>query len=109
MSTSFFSPNPDKAWVEKFFLIYSPIWMGLMAFPMFTDLQSWTNAQLLLHAAVVMLPVFIVPLILHKKYTTKKWYESYFLKVILYLFIFSFWGNYSCAEYFFDVSGIVFR
>ena len=26
-----FSENPSKAWGEKFFLVYSPVWMALMA------------------------------------------------------------------------------
>ncbi|MEZ4287195.1 MAG: hypothetical protein R3A47_03420 [Polyangiales bacterium] len=35
-----FSSNPDKAWAEKFFLIYSPIWMGFMGAVMATGLTK---------------------------------------------------------------------
>jgi hypothetical protein len=29
-----FSENPSKAWGEKFFLLYSPVWMTMMALVM---------------------------------------------------------------------------
>lgn len=107
---SLFSSNPDKAWVEKFFLIYSPVWMALMAMMMLTGwVASWTDTQLLIHGCVVMLPIFIVPFFLHKKYSDKKWTDSYFLKANLYLFIFGFWGNYAGSEYFFDLLGMVYN
>ena len=105
-----FSPNSDKAWVEKLFLLYSPVWMLLMAIMMVTGWdKSWGNIPLLLHGAVVALPVFFLPLILHKKYSEKKWTESYFLKVNIYLLVFGFWGNYAGSEYFFDLLGMVYH
>lgn len=105
-----FSPNPDKAWVEKYFLIYSPIWMALMAMMMLTGWdKSWGDTALLLHGALVALPVFIVPFLLHKTYSDKKWSDSYFLKANIYLFVFGFWGNYAGSEYFFDLLGMVYH
>ena len=45
-----FSANPDKAWVEKFFLLYSPVWMASMAMMMFTGWdKTWGDGALLLH------------------------------------------------------------
>ncbi len=105
-----FSPNPDKAWVEKFFLIYSPIWMALMALMMFTGwVKTFNDAQLLIHSLIVMLPIFVVPCLLQKKYSNVPWTQSYFLKANLYLLIFGFWGNYFGSEYFFDLLGMVYN
>ena len=108
--SSLFSSNPDKAWVEKFFLAYTPVWMALMALMMFTGwVKSFSDGQYLLHGLVVMLPIFIVPLIVHKKFSSTPWQQSYFLKANLYLFIFGFWGNYFGSEYFFDLLGMVYH
>ncbi len=105
-----FSPNPDKAWVEKFFLAYSPIWMALMAMMMFTGwAKTWDNIALLLHGCVVMLPIILVPALLQKRFSSIPWRESYFIKANIYLFIFGFWGNYAGSEYFFDLLGMVYH
>lgn len=110
MIQSLFSANPDKAWVEKFFLIYSPVWMALMAMMMFTGWAgSWSDGALLLHGCAVMLPIIVIPFFLQGKYSEKKWTESYFLKANVYLFIFGFWGNYAGSEYFFDLLGMVYN
>lgn len=108
-SSRWFSPNPDKAWVEKFFLIYSPVWMASMAMMMFTRWdKTWDDTALLLHGFLTALPVLLVPALLAKRYSTQRWQDSYWLKANLYLFVFGFFGNYFGSEYFFDVLGMVY-
>lgn len=105
-----FSENPDKAWVEKFFLIYSPVWMASMGMMMLTGWdKTWTDAALLAHAFATALPVLVVPALLARRYTGQPWHDSYWLKANLYLFVFGFFGNYFGSEYFFDVLGMVYR
>lgn len=106
-----FSSNPDRAWAEKFFLLYSPVWMALMALMMLTGwTTSSSDTQLLLHATLVAAPLFIIPALLHKRYSPQiAWHESYWCKCNLYLFIFGFFGNYFGSEYFFDVLGMVYN
>lgn len=73
-----FSENPDKAWVEKFFLIYTPVWMASMAVMMFTGWDaSFSDNALLIHAFATALPVFLVPMLLARRYSDKAWHESY--------------------------------
>ena len=58
-----FSPNPDKAWVEKWFLIYSPLWMASMAMMMFTGWdKSFGDTALLWHGILTALPAILVPM-----------------------------------------------
>jgi cycloeucalenol cycloisomerase len=110
MNRSLFSGNPDKAWVEKFFLIYSPVWMAAMAFMMLTGAdKNWGDTALLVHGLATALPVLLVPMLLARRFTTKAWYESYWFKANLYLFVFGFFGNYFGSEYFFDVLGMVYK
>lgn len=108
---SWFSTNPDRAWAEKFFLVYSPIWMLLMAVMMITGwVSSFNDTLLLLHGALVALPLVLVPALLRRgKNPENCWYKSYWFKANLYMFVFGFFGNYFGSEYFFDVLGMVYR
>lgn len=104
-----FSANPDKAWVEKFFLLYSPVWMASMAMMMFTGWdKSWGDSALLWHGALTAAPVLLGPALLSSRFGTTTWVKSYWLKANLYLFVFGFFGNYFGSEYFFDVLGMVY-
>ncbi|RLU01699.1 MAG: hypothetical protein D9N11_11625, partial [Ketobacter sp.] len=61
-----FSDNPDRAWGEKFFLAYSPVWMLSMAMMMFTGWQgTFSDSALLLHSLSVALPLLLLPLLLY--------------------------------------------
>lgn len=109
-SPRWLSPNPDKAWVEKFFLAYTPAWMASMGFMMLTGAdKSWSDAALLAHALATALPVLLVPMLLAGRQGGVPWRRSYWLKANLYLFVFGFFGNYFGSEYFFDVLGMVYR
>jgi cycloeucalenol cycloisomerase len=109
MNNNWFSSNSDKAWVEKFFLIYSPVWMASMAVMMLTRWdKTWGDSALLAHAIATALPVLLIPALLASRYTDKPWYDSYWLKANLYLAVFGFFGNYFGSEYFFDVLGMVY-
>jgi cycloeucalenol cycloisomerase len=106
----FFSSNDDKAWVEKFFLIYSPVWMGAMAVMVVTGWSAQLgNTAMLVSAAATALPALLIPMVLAPRFTTRKWHESYWLKANLYLFFFGFFGNYIGSAYFFDVLGMVYH
>ena len=109
-SGRWFSNNPDKAWVEKFFLIYSPVWMTSMAIVILTGAdKSWGDTALLVHAFATALPVFILPMLLAPRFTDRPWYDSYWFKANVYLFVFGFFGNYFGSEYFFDLLGMVYN
>lgn len=106
---SWFSDNPDKAWVEKLLLAYSPIWMGSMAVMVVTGWdKTFSNGALLVHAFGTATPVLVAPALLAPRYTNKAWHESYWFKVNLYLIVFSFFASYFGSEYFFDLLGMVY-
>lgn len=108
--SSWFSTNPDKAWVEKFFLIYSPVWMAAMGLQVAVGAdKTWSDGALLAYSFVVALGPLFIPMLLARRYTQKPWYDSYWLKAYLYLFTFQFFGSYFGSEYFFDVLGMVYN
>ncbi len=103
-----FSLNPDRAWGEKFFLCYIPVWITLFA--------AWSTAfdggnrgdvATLAFGLVIALPLLLVPALVAPA-NGLKWYESYWLKANLFIFIVNFSGNYFVSEYFFDVLGMIY-
>lgn len=110
LASHWFSSNPDKAWVEKFFLAYSPLWMASMGCMMLTGAdKTWSDGALLVHGLLTALPVLLVPMLIARRFTSQPWYDSYWLKANLYLFVFGFFGNYFGSEYFFDMLGMVYH
>lgn len=106
-----FSKNPSKAWGEKFFLVYSPIWILIMALTVITGVGNKTgDIGNLVQAIIIAAPLFIIPLIIRKETNLgRKWHQTYWFKANLYIIIFSIFGNYFGCEYFFDILGMVYK
>jgi len=103
------SANPDKAWGEKFFLLYSPVWMtafGIYQRTRFGDRLG--DAGNLLVTLAIFAPVWIVPAMLRRG-SARPWYESYWFKFNLWIFVYAAIGSYFLSEYFFDVLGMVYN
>lgn len=105
-----FSENPSKAWGEKFFLIYSPIWMSLIGLVMvlgITDrVGEWGFIAI---GLAVALPLVVVPALVRDETSLgRAWYQTYWFKANLYIGIFGFAANYFGSEYFFDILGMVY-
>lgn len=105
-----FSPNPSKAWGERFFLLYSPVWMAgmglVMALGVPARIGEWGFLGI---GSAVALPLVLIPaLIRDERSIGRRWYQTYWLKANLYIAIFNFAANYFGSEYFFDVLGMVY-
>ena len=104
-----FSANPDRAWGEKFFLAYVPVWIAMLVlFEAFFDTGSFGDGPVLLLGLVIALPLFVVPAVIGSR-KELPWHDSYWFKAFLYVFIVNFSGNYFITEYFFDVLGMVYH
>src|SRR3989442_6946678 len=99
------SANPDKAWGEKFFLAYSPLWM--IAFGVYQ--RSRLGDRLgdvgnLIITLAIFAPLWLVPPLLRRgEQGRRRWYESYWLKFNLWILIYSAIGSYFFSEDCFDV------
>ncbi len=103
------SANPDKAWGERFFLLYSPIWM--VAFGLYQRTRVGDrlgDLGNLLVTLAIFLPVWVVPALVHPP-SARRWYESYWFKFNLWIFVYAAIGTYFLTEYFFDVLGMVYH
>ncbi len=106
-----FSENPDKAWGEKFFLIYTPIWILQTAMAVvFGYGKTMGDFGSIIYSLFVAGPFVVVPFLIYKEAKAgKPWYKTYWFKANLYIAIFSLLGNYYGSEYFFDVLGMVYN
>lgn len=105
-----FSENPSKAWGEKFFLAYSPLWMSFIGLVMGLGVTKRIGEWGFLAIGIaVALPLVAVPaLIRDERPIGRAWYRTYWFKANLYIGIFNFAANYFGTEYFFDVLGMVY-
>ncbi len=106
-----FSANESKAWGEKFFLIYSPVWMLIIG--VVTGLGIHKNlgdVGYMVLASVIALPLVIIPAIFrNESHLNHRWYQTYWFKANLYIFIYSFPASYFGTEYFFDILGMIYK
>ena len=105
----FFSPNPDKAWAEQFFLKYSLVWPVLFGL--------WASSGLhlrvgdggnLIATCVIAAPNVVIPY----WYCPSKHlpvYDTFWFKYLLWIFIYAFVATYFWTEYFFDVLGMKYE
>jgi len=103
------SSNPDKAWGERFFLLYSPVWM--LAFGIYQRSRvgdRFGDVGNLLVTLAIFAPVWLVPALLHRP-ADRRWYETYWFKFDVWILVYSAIGTYFLTEYFFDVLGMVYH
>lgn len=108
---SIFSTNPDKAWCEKFYLLYSCIWPILFVlwamsgyYLLFGDIGN--NLIIILMGA----PNIIIPYLYCPQDENKKSiFEYYWVKFNIWILIFSFVASYVYSEYFFDILGMIYN
>jgi cycloeucalenol cycloisomerase len=104
-----FSKNPSKAWAEKFFLYYLPFFFALNAAK---QVFGWMDVGTAWHIGqnvLMLLPLYLVPLLIRDETQLgRKWYETYWFKANLWIWIFAFFATYFFTEYFFDVLGMIY-
>lgn len=108
-SPRWFAANPGKAWSEKWFLLYSPVWMAAMAAMMLGGVdEHFGDLGFVLWGLLMAVPFVAVPAMLSPENAGRRWYQTFWFKANLYMAIFGFFGNYFGSEYFFDVLGMVY-
>jgi cycloeucalenol cycloisomerase len=105
-----FSADPGKAWAERFFLLYTPVWILAVAIVMLGGLvPRWGDGELLIFSVAVAAPLLVIPALRQRSVpalAATPWTRSYWLKFNLWIFIFVWIGTYFLTHYFFDVLGM---
>jgi cycloeucalenol cycloisomerase len=106
-----FSPNPSKAWGEKFSLAYTPFWIVCMGVLMQTGTGGrWGDFTLNLAMLAIFAPVLVVPALLRDETSLgRPWYRTYWLKFNVWIGVYAAIGSYFGSEYFFDVLGMIYN
>jgi cycloeucalenol cycloisomerase len=105
-----FSADPGKAWAERFFLLYSPVWIAAVAWALLSGaVLTWDDPTFLAFGLAVGAPPVLVPALLHRRVPGLhgvRWYDSWWFKFNAWIFLFVFVGTYFLTHYFFDVLGM---
>lgn len=108
--SSWFSADPGQAWAERFFLLYSPIWIALVAWALLSGaVLAWDDPTYLAFGLLCGAPPVLVPALLHRRVPALRavpWHQSYWFKFNVWIFLFVFVGTYFLTHYFFDVLGM---
>lgn len=104
------SDDPGKAWAERFFLLWTPVWIAAVGVVMATGaLKRWDDGDFMLFSVAVSAPLLVIPALLHRRVpalAATPWYASYWFKFNLWIFLFVWVGTYFLTHYFFDVLGM---
>jgi cycloeucalenol cycloisomerase len=101
-----FSKNPDKAWGEKFFLLYLPVFvvyntvMQQMGWLDTGNFWNVTQNLLMWLPFCVLLPAYL------RRNSGVPWRQSYWFKYNVYMTVYIFFATYFHTEYFFEVLGL---
>ena len=108
-SSPWFSANPDKAWAEKLFLAFVPVFVGYNAL---IQRMGWLDAGNFWHVAqnlAMWLPYGLLLPAWLRRASGVPWRESYWLKLNLYMAVWVFFASYFHTEYFFEQLGLRYR
>ncbi|MBK7250980.1 MAG: hypothetical protein IPI06_08905 [Gammaproteobacteria bacterium] len=101
-----FSANPDKAWGEKLFLSFVPVFI---AFNLVVQKMGWLDTgnfwNVVQNLAMWVPYLLLLPWWL-RRHSGVVWHESYWFKVNVYMAVYVFFGTYFHTEWFFTGLGL---
>ena len=103
-----FAANPAKAWGERFYLLYAPVWMTAMAVVQHRDAyRAWRDAGHLLFSLALFLPLWVIPLAFPPAADRGRPLAArYIFKINVWIGIFAFIQSYFGTHYFYKVLGM---
>lgn len=98
---------PVKAFVERYFLLYTPLWIAAVAIVLWTQaFTRWGDAGHMALGIGMALPVWLLPLIIERE---RPLLERYSFKAVTFITLFSFIQNYFGAPLFFRYFGMEYH
>eukprot|EP01132_Coremiostelium_polycephalum_P002743 gene2743-3406_t len=106
-----FSKDPAKRASEKFFLLYSPVWIiGFSLIVATEKYKEYYDVEFFILGLLVSLPCVLYPLIFPCEADKgKPILQRYWVKANLWLALFGFIGNYFWTHYFFVLLGATYK
>ena len=104
---SWWSANPHRARFERLVLLYTPVWMALMALVMLSGAyRSWGELAYMAFGLAAGAPLLLLPIVLDAPLAERSALRHTCLRLNLWLALFVFVGSYVCTHYFFGVVGM---
>ncbi|MCA9683296.1 MAG: hypothetical protein KC431_05670 [Myxococcales bacterium] len=105
------SEHPDKAAAERFYLLYSPLWIAFVGAVMLSGaFRSWGDPGYMIFGLAVAAPLVLVPLLSPRPGEAKlRFWQTTWFRLNLWIAIYVFIGSYFFTHYFFDVLGMRYR
>nr|CAG4717134.1 unnamed protein product [Naegleria fowleri] len=102
-----FSQNESKAWAEKFFLLYGPVWMLYFTYLIYNEIyEGASRMEWTMYGVIMAVPCVLYPLLFPGKADRNlPITQRYWFKCNLWVFIFNFVGNYFWTHYFYNLLG----
>jgi hypothetical protein len=107
--SAWLSDNPDKAWGEKLFLSFIPVFVIYNAV---IQSMGWLDAGTFWHVvqnAAMWFPYCVVLPAWLRRSSGVPWSQSYWFKLNLYMAVWVFFATYYHTEYFFELLGLRYR
>lgn len=101
-----FSRNPDKAWAEKFFLLFLPVFVVINGTIMSQGWLDVGNGWNLVQNLLMWVPYCLLLPAWLRRNSGIAWHRSYWFKFNVYMFVYVFFATYFHTEYFFSTLGI---
>lgn len=104
-----FSKNPDKAWAEKFFLGFIPVFFAYNAL---VQGMGWLDVGNFWHVTqnlLMWIPYCLLLPLWLRRTSGVAWHHSYWFKFNVYMAVYVFFATYFHTEYFFEVLGMRYR
>jgi cycloeucalenol cycloisomerase len=99
------SPNPARRAVERYWLIYTPIW-GVVAGALMLSgrVARWGDVELMIMGVAFALGAVVPPLVrVHPLDRARPWWQRSAFKLVASVVGLSFLMNYFCTPYFYEV------
>jgi cycloeucalenol cycloisomerase len=108
-ASPWFSANADKAWGEKLYLGFIPVFVAYNAV---IQQMDWLDVDTFWHVvqnAGMWLPYCVVLPAWLRRHSGVPWTGSYWFKLNLYMAVWVFFASYYHTEYFFELLGLRYR
>lgn len=101
-----FSSNPDKAWGEKWFLSFVPVFLAFNAIVQKAGLLDTGSFWNVVQNLLMWVPYLVVLPWWLRRHSGVPWHDSYWFKVNVYMMVYVFFGTYFHTEWFFEALGL---
>lgn len=104
--SQWFSSNPDKAWAEKLYLSFVPVFI---VFNLVVQKMGWLdtgNFWNVVQNLLMWIPYLVILPWFLRRNSGVAWHESYWFKLNLYMMVYVFFATYFHTEWFFDALGM---